>query len=162
MPELILIIGPSGAGKTTYARMHYPQHLHPDYEALIRTLFASQDLFRFYPQVRATGARLHRLAVRELLLRQMNVCIPETAGTALKRKQWIDIAQEANVLVHCILLRVDQATAIHRACTDSLRPKTARPSWPPMIERWYRDFEPVCCEEEGITDYREVDWNHEI
>jgi len=153
-----MIIGPCGAGKTTYARQHYPKHFHPDYEAIIRTLFASQDLFRFYPQIRATGHILYRTATRELLKRKMDVCIPDTGFNSKKRGEFVEMARENDASVHVIRLLVDKETAIARACSDELRPKTSRPYWGEIIEHWFRDWEPVDCEKEGIASYREVEW----
>ena len=151
--ELILVIGPCGAGKTTYARAHYPQHAQPDFEALLRACRADGTLC-YYPELRATADRLMDLAVRELLKRGIAVCITDSGATRKERRRWITIADGAPV--RCIRLIVTPAIAIARGQCDPMRPTTSRAKWPAIVQHWYQRWEAPDPQREGFASYQEV------
>lgn len=157
MSELILIIGPCGSGKTTYARAHYPNHYHPDMEILAKTLFASSEQFRYYPVIRSCGDILKEQAVKHLLAKKQPICLTIGGATRKERMRWSDMAFDAGVDVHCIRLLVNAETCIARAKADKLRPATSKQHWQEIVEHWFRDFESVDCFEERIASYREIE-----
>jgi predicted kinase len=158
MLELTLVIGPCGSGKTAYARQHYPQHMHPDYERLGQSLFASPERFRFYPYIRTTGKVLYFTAIRTLAGKQVSMCVPDCGTTKRIRQQFVNIAREHALPIRCIRLLVDKETALARAKSDTLRPVSSRACWQEIIEHWFRDFEPVAWQDEGFSAYEEVSW----
>lgn len=159
MSELVLIIGPCGAGKTTYARTHYPTHLHPDMEAIMHTLYVNPIDFRYHAYIRTCGKILTEQATQHLLAKQQSVCLTIGGATRKDRQKWIAIATECGAFVRCVRLLVDPETAIIRARSDPSRPATSKSKWRKIVEHWFRDFEPVDAEAEEIAFYQEIDNN---
>lgn len=153
--ELVVVIGPCGAGKTTWSRRAFPDHAHPDAEELARTLFATTARFRYYPWTRAVAARLHCTAVAELLGRGVPVCVTARGATRVERAKWAALAAERGVDAHLVRLVVDEQTCVERARSDPRRPRTSRSAWGRIVAHWFRDYEPVG-DGEGFVSYREV------
>lgn len=153
--ELILIIGPCGAGKTTYARAHYPQHARPEHEAMIRAMTPDGAL-HYEPVLRAIAPRLQDLAVAGLLQRGYAVCVTDGGAMPKDRARWVTLATATCTPVHVIRLVVSPARAIYRAQSDPHRPKTSKSAWPTIVQNWYRHWEAVDAQAEGITTYQEV------
>jgi phosphoadenosine phosphosulfate reductase len=149
--EFVLIIGPCGAGKTTYARQHYPEHLHPDMEAMMHTFFSDPATFHYYPAIRTCGALLVEQAVQHLLAKKQVVCLTISGATRASRMKWTNMAFDAGVDVQCIRLLVDSATCVARAKADKTRPVSSRGHWQEIVLHWFRDFEPVDCYAENIA-----------
>src|SRR5579885_1096810 len=126
MAELVLIIGPCGAGKTTYARAHYPKHLHPDMEALIHTLYADPSSFRYHTFIRVCGEVLVEQATRCLLEKQQDVCLAIGGATRKERRKWIEIAHEYQAPVQCVRLSMPrQLSCVRRLTGRALLPAKA-------------------------------------
>lgn len=126
MAELVLIIGPCGAGKTTYARAHYPNHLHPDMEALIHTLYADPSSFRYHTFIRVCGEVLVEQATRCLLEKQQDVCLAIGGATRKERRKWIEIAHEYQAPVQCVRLSMPrQLSCVRRLTGRALLPAKA-------------------------------------
>lgn len=155
--EFVLVIGPCGAGKTTYARAHYPQHAQPDHEALIRAL-TPDGCLHYYPELRVLSLLLQRRAVQQLLAKEVAVCVTTGGATRKERAEWRALAAWANVPVSCIHLRVDAATCLARAKADKNRPDSSRGKWAEIIDNWFRAWQPVETAAEGIARYEEVPW----
>lgn len=153
-PQLILVIGPCGAGKTTWSRQAYPQHAHPDREELTRSLFATPEQFRFYPWARAVGRRLQTLAVDDLLTRKVPLCVTASGATVADRRPWLELAQRHNTPTHLVRLTTPADVCVARARADPRRPATSRPVWAGMVQRWYRIYEPPTAAE-GFTTVTE-------
>lgn len=156
MSELVLVIGPCGAGKTTYARAHYPRYLHPDAEILMHTFFATPERFRFYAHIRTCGALLVETATRHVLAKQHSVCLTIGGATRKERMKWSDLAFDCQAACQVIRLMTDAATCIARAKADATRPASSKSSWQESIAHWFRDFEPVDVERENLASYEEV------
>lgn len=159
MTDLILVIGPCGSGKTTYARSRYPEYLHPDMEILMHTLYADPSDIRYHAYIRTCGKLLIEQATRCLLTKRQSVCLTIGGATREDRRKWIEMAHECGASVHCVRLLIESKTCILRAKADITRPATSKSKWREIIEHWFRDFEPVDCEQEGITTYTEIDNN---
>lgn len=155
--DLVLVIGPCGAGKTTYARAHYPDYAQPDREALIRALTPDGAL-HYYPEFRALSAYLHKQAVRHLLAKGIAVCVTVGGATRKERAEWREIAVWTGAMLSCIRLLADEATCLARAKADPTRPESSKGKWAEIIGNWFAGYEPVDPEAEGIAVYQEVAW----
>ncbi|MDE1904934.1 MAG: AAA family ATPase [Rhodospirillales bacterium] len=153
--ELALIIGPCGAGKSTYARAHYPEHARPEREGMIRAMTPDGAL-HYYPALRAIASALQDLAVASLFARGYAVCVTDGGATRAERARWVGMA--ANVPCHVIRLVVSPATAIARAASDPTRPQTSKGKWPKIVQNWYRRWESPDPAAEGLASYLEVAW----
>ena len=141
MGELILVVGPCGAGKTTWARATYPQHAHPDAEELARTLFATPDRFRYYPWVRAVQARMLRVAVEGLLSRRVPTVVTARGATVAERREWAGLAAFYETPARLVRLATPAEVCVERARSDSRRPRSSRPVWSGVVGNWFRDWE---------------------
>src|SRR5690606_13106435 len=140
MSELVIVFGPCGAGKTTWARANLPDHAHPDAEQLSRTLFATPDRFRLHPWTRAAGRRLGDTAVRYLLSAEIPACVTIRAATRMERARWLGIATEYKVPARLVHMATDRQVCMARAMRDPLRPRTSRGTWPQIINNWFKAF----------------------
>ena len=156
-PELVLIIGPCGAGKTTYARDAYPQHAQPDYESFIRALTPDGAL-HYDVTLRAIAGRIQRDAARDLLKRGRAVCLTSGGATRTERATWIALAHDAGAVVLCVWLVVDEATCLARAQSDITRPTTSKGKWAQIVHNWFARYEPIDAAGELLDEYREVLW----
>lgn len=155
MAELVLVLGPCGAGKTTWARATYPHHAHPDAEELARTLYATPDQFRYRPWTRAVASRLLHAAADDLLGRGIDVAVTARGATPAERRPWLDLAARHHTPVHVVRIVVDADLCVRRATADPRRPATARRTWPTVVANWFRDWRPPTSGE-GHTTYREI------
>ena len=156
MSELILVIGPCGAGKTTYARAHYPDHLHVGTDPLICAMRADMRL-KWYPHLHAASRRMQDAALDYLLSHGHNVCVTDGGTTRRRRQKWSALAHRYGATLSIVRLLVAPDVCIMRAQADPDRPKTSKSGWPKIVAHWFRDFEPVDMEHEDIDLYQEID-----
>lgn len=154
--ELVVVIGPCGAGKTTYARASLPGHAHVDGEDLARTLFADPADFRYHPWVRAWTRRAMVHAVHDLVGHGRSTCVTADGPTVARRHRWVAIADEFAVPCRVVLVTTPAEVCVARARLDPRRPSMARSSWRGVVDNWFRDFEPVDVVAEGLSGYMEV------
>lgn len=158
-PELVLIIGPCGAGKTTYARQHYAGFLQPDFERLTHSLFVNEHDFRYYSYIRSCGRVLFEAATKHLVQKRVPVCVTMNGATRKERRFYSDLAFDAGLPCHVIRLLVDAQTCIARAKADTTRPATSKQHWQEIVEHWFTSYEPVNAVQENLASYREVAWS---
>ena len=152
----ILVMGPCGAGKTTYAQATYPDYAQPDREWLLRALSPDRQI-HYYPAWNAVTTRLHREIVVLLAERGMNMVITLGGATQKERAIWCDILRSNFYHVSGVLLRVRPETTLARALADPARPTTSRSKWKVITDHWYRDWEPVASDE--FEGYEEIDYD---
>lgn len=157
-PELVLIIGPCGAGKTTFARAYFPEHVQPQREAFIRAM-TPDGLLHYYPELRAMSAQLEYQAVSLALSKGLAVCLTAGGATRQERSQWVALAQQFKVPTQVIRLVVTPEEALTRAQHDPHRPKSSKQHWEEVIAHWFRDFEPGDAAAEKLLSYQEVGWH---
>jgi predicted kinase len=153
--DLVLVIGPCGAGKTTYARASYPDYAQPDRESLIRALTPDGAL-HYYPELRTLSALLQKQAVRHLLAKGIAVCVTAGGTTRKERAEWREVAALVGARFSCIRVVVEAETCIARARADPHRPASSKDQWAAIVSHWFRDFEPVDPVAEGMAFYQEV------
>lgn len=157
MAEIIAVIGPSGAGKSTYARTKFPEHIQLDPDPLIRAMFADYRLI-WYPHLHAASRRMQSAALAYLLPRGHNIVMTYDGQTRKKRKKLVMLAEEYHADLQIIRLVATPDVCAARAQNDATRPKSSKPEWPRIVNNWFRDWEPVDLQQEGITSYKEVIW----
>lgn len=155
MSELIVVVGPCGAGKTTWARATYPRHAHPDAEELARTLFADRTLFRYYPWTRAVSRRLLITAVDDLAARGVPTVVTARGAKAVERRVWLGVARRHQIPAHVVRMLTPADACVERARADPLRPPSSRSAWERIVEAWFRDWQPPTADE-GHASYREI------
>lgn len=152
---LTLVIGPCGAGKTTWARSHRPEDYHPDAEHLTRTLVATPERHRLHPHIRALGRRLLTTAVEHLLAGGHPVCVTVRGATRAERAVYTTMAIRHTTGTHVVRLLTPPEVCIRRAQADPDRPPTSQRAWPDIVDNWFGDYEPVAPGAEGFT-YEEI------
>lgn len=157
MGELVAIIGPSGAGKSTYAREKYPEHIQLDPDPLIRAMFADYRLV-WYSYMHAASRRMQATALEYLLPRGHNIVLTHDGQTRKKRQKLVALAETHKTRLSIIRLVSSPEICTARAQADTTRPKSSKAEWPRIVRNWFRDWEPVDCEKEGIAFYKEVEW----
>jgi len=140
--KLVVIIGPPGSGKTTLMD-EYPGYIRFDNDRVIEAVWGSL-------QYHANIKRLAKGMVREGMHRAFEVglavVIPISGRTRKERAKIIAIGREHDY--HITIVRANNATideCVARCKADPSRPKST--DWRPIIERWFRVFEPVADDE---------------
>lgn len=147
--HLVLLIGPSGAGKTTHLS-DYPNYLHLDQEQHLDPLLGYQR--KYYPAV-SRIARVMRLAGFEAArLTGINLAITIGGARRSERRRFIAPARAAGYRVTIVLLKTPADECLRRARADSSRPKTTH--WQPIIAHWFNRFEAI--ESDEYDEYLEV------
>lgn len=137
-PIVWLVIGPCGAGKTTWIRDHCPENKWTiEYEALLDAVQCGRRSYT--PTARTFGRVLWQAAVAHVVARQMSCAIEIGGATARERSQVL--CQFARWHREIVALVPDPAVAVARAMRDPLRPRTTR--WGPIVARWYARYEIV-------------------
>jgi shikimate kinase len=144
MPDLILVIGPVGSGKTTWARQQ--RHMLGDAYFLIdrETFLDAVRLPRKYtPQARKFADVLFDAAIAHAIERGLSCVVTLTGATVAERRKLLDRFDPLiwSRRIVCVA-PVDPGVAVRRAQNDPARPRTSRAVWPGMVARWYADYVP--------------------
>lgn len=143
---LYIVMGPPGAGKSTYINAHFPAALAPNADRYTVAHMPDHQL-HFGSSVRAIAEHLAFYALEQILMRGF-ACVFELGGaTRAERASIITVARRYGYRVHGILLEVTPDTAWRRTQHDPTRPATSKPKWRAMIDHWYERFEPIASNE---------------
>lgn len=147
-PIVVLVIGPCGAGKTTWIAAHpWPR----GWFAIQREplMDAVQTGPRSYtPAARTFSRVLYWAAIDHAAARGLSVAIE--AGGATRRERAAILDRFPAPAWHREIVAIvpaDPADPIARAKADPLRPRTSRSAWGEIVANWYRRYEPVAPDE---------------
>ena len=145
-PELVLMCGPPGGGKSTWVRRNIP-------DTYIRV---SQDVLK-------TKKRCHQ-AVKEALTRGERVVVDNTLPDRERRGEYVALAQAAGVKVRCVLLTIPKEYAMHLNAMREDHPDEAvrKPRVAPVGENMYwSSFEKPDAGVEGLSEVVKVGWSYD-
>ncbi|MBN1954836.1 MAG: ATP-binding protein [Anaerolineae bacterium] len=140
--HLVIVLGPPGAGKTTYSREQYPGYTLFDNDRIIEAVWGS---LQFHPEVKYTAKAMTAAGVERALRHGLAVVVPISGRTRKERGRWAEQGRAAGYRVTIIKVAPPAAECLARCKADPTRPKTT--DWQPIIERWFRVFEPVADDE---------------
>jgi predicted kinase len=136
--HLALFVGPPGSGKTTLARERYPGYTLFDNDRIIEAVWGS---LQFHAEVKNTAKSMTRAGIERALRHGLAVAVPISGRTRRERAKFIELARAAGYRVTVVKVAPPAAECLARCKADPARPKTT--NWAPIIDRWFRVFEPV-------------------
>lgn len=136
--HLVIVIGPPGSGKTTLARERYPGYTVFDNDRIIEAVWG---LLQFHPAVKHTAKRMTRAGVESALGAGLATVVPISGRTRRERAWPGALAAAAGYRVTIVKVAPPAEVCLARCLADPGRPKTT--DWQPIIDRWFRVFEPV-------------------
>ena len=144
--SITLICGPSGSGKSTYLKTRPNKVIIcPDDFRIVMT---GQY---HYPPAEDMIWTVVKTVVRVLVGQQNeNVIVDATSLTVFSRKQWIQIANELNVTIHCVYIHTSKATCKLR---NSLRDRKVPEE---VIDKQFASFV-LPTRDEGFCSVEKVD-----
>lgn len=151
MPRLMLVIGPPGAGKTTWARAELARLPGVWYLADAEELLRATRPVAGWP----TGARplqkaLYATVLRVAAERALSLIVTAGCPTRVERERLLlPFRTTHGTTILTLLPPVDVCAA--RARADPLRPASSRGWWPTQIANWYRLYEPVAAAEANVV-----------
>ncbi len=153
-PVLIVLIGPPGSGKTTWARQNGRGVVHVSQDDLIDAITPNG----FEHAYREIYARAENAIARAALLDGHTVIVDRTNRTRKHRRRWVVIASECE----CMALAVEMTTppALCRA-RNAAREDYRRVS-DERMERMFAALEPVGAGEGFAAIFNETHSLHEI
>lgn len=144
-PELVLMCGPPGGGKSTWVRRNIPA----TYARV------SQDMLK-------TKAKCHQ-AVREAFARGKSVVVDNTLPDRERRAEYVALAHAAGVKVRCVLMTIPKEYAMHLNAMREDHPNEAvrKARVPPVGETmFWSKFEKPNAQAEGFSEVFEVQWSY--
>lgn len=145
-PELVLMCGPPGGGKSAYVRRNIPA----TYTRV------SQDVLK-------TKAKCHRV-VKEALARGESVVVDNTLPDRGRRAEYVELARAAGVKVRCVLMTIPKDYAKHLNAMREDHPNAAvrKPRVAPVGETmFWSKFEKPDAGVEGFSEVVEVGWSYD-
>ncbi|MBN1361806.1 MAG: ATP-binding protein [Sedimentisphaerales bacterium] len=148
--HMVLVVGPAGSGKTTVARERFPGYTLFDNDRIIEAVWGA---LQFHPEVKHTAKAMTAAGVERALRHGLAVVVPISGRTRQERARWLDLARAAGYRVTALKVAPPADVCLERCKADPSRPKST--DWQPIIERWFRIFEPIVGDE--ADEYLEVD-----
>ena len=140
--QLLLIVGPSGAGKTTYLRERVAGCLILDLELILDALLFQR---KYYPAARKVAETMFQSGWACALSTGANLAVTAWGATRRERQQLVAPAKAAGYRVTMIFLQVPIEECLRRCRADPQRPRTT--DWRPILANWFKRFEPITADE---------------
>jgi predicted kinase len=136
--KLVVLIGPPGSGKTSLMD-EYPGYVRFDNDRVIEAVWGS---LQYHPQIKRMAKGMVREGMRRAFEAGLAVVIPISGRTKKERAKIVSIGREYDYYVTIVRAGgVDVEACVKRCEADTSRPLTT--NWRPIVERWFRVFEPV-------------------
>lgn len=109
-PSLVVLIGPSASGKSTWAAEHFAANEIVSSDALRAMVGAGED----DQTAGASAFDLLERIVAERMRRGLTTVVDTLGMNSDQRSRWIELARDANVPVHAIVFDTDPDLCEHR------------------------------------------------
>lgn len=150
-PTVILVIGPCGAGKTTWIAQQAGQRAGEWFTAQAELLLdavqvTTRSRRHYSPAARQFGRVLYHAAMSQALATRRNLYLEAGGATRRERACLLDPFRASGYRIEIVACVPDTpATALDRIRSDQRRP--GHPYWRVLVERWYQQYELVEADE---------------
>jgi protein phosphatase len=145
IPCLIVLVGPPGSGKTTWARRNSRGAVHVSQDGLIDAITPDGFDHVYRPVYRAAEDALARAALQA----GHTVIVDRTNRTGSHRERWLQIAREASCPAVAIAMTTPKSLCRER---NAKRDATNRLS-DDRMDRMFAAFEPVQPDEGFVSSH---------
>lgn len=113
--EVVLIRGSAGSGKSTYAKSHYPNHVHLEADMY----FSLSGIYKFDASKLRYAHEWCQNEFKKALLSGKNVVVSNTFIKLWEMKFYLDYCKNNNIL-HKVIRLTTQFTNVHGVPTDKV------------------------------------------
>ena len=133
-----MVIGAPGSGKTTLCKKHYSGYICFDNDRVIEAVWGS---LQYHASIKHLAKGMVREGIRRAMEGGLAIALPASGRTRKDRSRYIDIAKEFDYQVEIVKSSATPEECLSRCKADKSRP--ASTDWGPIIEHWFKVFEPV-------------------